>query len=451
MIKRAVCFLLMTAILFTVMNGTAEDSSFKSIVSFLRTSEPLNYRLHIEYGKLPQFDDTRVQQLNNLLKHFSFQGTVANGEKSVTVMLDEEELFSCFEMDFSGKIVSALSTEPQLLYILPDGENQMAGNLPDISLFSFDAEVFDSLDTCLAFFSGLPSGFPEKASSVKTAETIQGFGRTARKTTVIITGEELEAYISEHQSDFSDFSILSELTKIHFDGRQSFSLLFTEEDRLIKISYSGKAGSSTDDMRNVRIDWKTVRNENLEKDDLQIRTPNAQGTRRNNFLLSYEWKTTDEGFQTFTWSAEKDQLAEGKRTRVFSDALMEGNDHRITGVITNKTAASGLTESTEAQISISLLDNNSCNGTLEIIDKKDKIEENRFIIDFDLSDGSAARVSSVQPDIVTVSETEFKGITDRLVSRIVTEMLQLPDEDLLFIKYGIPEGIWKEIVPGINE
>jgi len=244
---------------------------------------------------------------------------------------------------------------------------------------------------------------------------------------------------------------LSELTKIHFDGRQSFSLLFTEEDRLIKISYSGKAGSSTDDMRNVRIDWKTVRNENSEKDDLQIRTPNAQGTRRNNFLLSYEWKTTDEGFQTFTWSAEKDQLAEGKRTRVFSDALMEGNDHRITGVITNKTAASGLTESTEAQISISLPDNNSCNGTLEIIDKKDKIEEKRFIIDFDLSDGSAARVSSVQPDIVTVSETEFKGITDRLVSRIVTEMLQLPDEDLLFIKYGIPEGIWKEIVPGINE
>ena len=79
------------------------------------------------------------------------------------------------------------------------------------------------------------------------------------------------------------------LQELSFRGKQKVQLLFDEEDRLLKAQYSGQAGREEKPLRNVRLEWKCLRNEMERKDELTLRTPAVDGSERSNWTMSRSW------------------------------------------------------------------------------------------------------------------------------------------------------------------
>ena len=447
--KKIILVFFSIILLSCTLSGSFAISALRAAVGFLKTDIPLKYCIRVQFEKLPQFDEIRIQQLNTLLNHFEFAGTLDEYESSLTVRLDGKDCFTYTEMTHGDAIIRSLSSDPEKLYLLPDDSGWAKEDIGEFSALlnpvTRSIDGFLSLDSYRFFFSQLPSLFPGKSSSAAILERYRDYGDAVMKVSVVLTGNDLNEYFSNHKEDYAGMDFYPNPWDFVFENRQSFVLLFTEDGQLIKINYSGQARFREGDTRNIRIDWKTVRGDSLEKDEFELRTPNADGTRRDNFLLTYVWQMSDDGSEAVTWSAETDHVADGIRTRTFDNAELLTADRLLTGKCTETIASKGINTSTEIQFSISTPMDNTYSGTLEIISKKDKIEKDRIIFDFEFVSGNTAEVSAIQPEIHTFSEAEYASFRDQLFINLMYDILQLPAEDITFLKYGIPDEEWDKL------
>ena len=423
------------------------------ILSFGR-EKPVSFQLHAEIIKLPQFDEVRTEKLNRLLKHIDFAGIIDPYLSEITMMIDGTEMFSLFETGFSEKQDTVLATEPGHYYLVPSGQlfptPFRSGSMESIDILLRNRSILSSLDEFASFFCQLPQDFPEKSSQVKILEKYKDYGTAVKRVSINLSGEEFTDYIQKKAGTGSAGQTVPDLSRMVFVNRQGFSLLFTEDDRLIKINYSGKAGYSEQDIRTVRLEWKTVRNEFLEKDELVLRTPNSAGTKRNNFILEHSWKRADDGSETFLWNAETDDVAEGARTRRYMKCELASDANGLISGNWSDTVNANREESVKGidLLSIDSADDH-CSGILEIISKKDKIECDRIRITFDLSAEVPVQVSADQPIPEAVSPEQYSALQESVLRKIVVAMMDFPESDLIFLKEGIPDESW-DMIKGTN-
>ena len=242
----------------------------------------------------------------------------------------------------------------------------------------------------------------------------------------------------------------SELSSYHpedlvFSGRQDFELLINDRGGILKIRYGGTAGLSEEDLRTVRLEWKTIRSEETDRDELSLRTPNSGGTKRNNFLLEHTRKMNEDGSESFLWKAEKDILAEGIRSREMTNWSAKTTGACITGLFTVDMTTKGNQTGKEIKYDISIHPSDHYSGILEIISKKDKIENGQFNVFFDLSKETAEMVKNQLSEMNAASET-YSGIQQRLARTILAELVQFPAEDLGFLIQDIPEELLEKIL-----
>ena len=157
-------------------------------------------------------------------------------------------------------------------------------------------------------------------------------------------------------------------------------------------------------------------------------------------------KTEGEGSETFSWSAETDRVSDGTRTREFSKVSLHLQDHRIAGTLSELDTSRGKENATEILLDAAAEDGCSYSGTLEIIRKKDKIENEKWLIRFDLSKAVPGQSVSRISEMIPLDNVSPQDIQDRLTSAVVRRLMKLPSEDLSFLKDGIPENLWQEIL-----
>ena len=440
-----------------VMNLSAvEASAFRDTLSFIKNNQSVDFSIDAEIFKLPQFSEERTEHVNRLLKHFSLKGSVDDKHTEVSLFLDGDALFSYMELYGTGTAKSVIYTDPEhycsindYTGFFPDERSSVGHHLDSVYQM---IGILDTLDEAAVFVSRMPSFFPEKTNTVKTqTQTFRDYGKTVKKTTITLTGEELNDFYLENFGLFPFSAISLPSDRLYFEGRQSITLYLTEDDIPVMIYYSGRAGFHPDDIRTVRIDWKTVRKESLEKDELQIRTPNINGTKRNNVLLSYVWNNKGEGNETVEYSVETDTVENGLRTRAFSELSLNISEGIISGSYNDKVLSGGITHITERIISASVPSEGRCNGTLEINHKNDKIEKDHFLLRFDLSPGIFSQVSSIQPDFNSAEGDSFSDFFSSLYAGIIRKVLMLPEEDIILIKEGIPDELWQTVFPYRND
>ena len=450
MIKFTVLF-----IFAVFLTYSAQASLFSDTIDFLEKDIPVSFRILAEAEKLPQFDDNRTAQLNRLLRHLEITGTVDEKNTKVIFNLDNEELFSILECRDEGSKKSILTASGGISY-------HLSGKAEDAEINGFgqkaqadnpllwNQNIFHALDNYHIVFSALPSAFPEHTNSGKISEKYRDYGTAVRKVTVVVHGEELNSYFLNQKESYKEFGLYPDPTRIIFDGRQSFTMYFSADNVLIRIIYTGHAGISADDIRNVRLDWKRIRSSILEKDEIELRTPNSKATKRDNFLLSHILKHDADGNETFTWSAETDRVSDGVRTREFSKASLNIQDNMISGTISECTSSRGKENITELLLNSSVEEEHSYNGTLEIIHKKDKIEMVKWLFRFDLSNLLPLQEASSVSDMISEENVSVQSIQEQLTTAVLRRMLMLPVEDLSFLKEGIPENFWEDILQIAN-
>ena len=221
----------------------------------------------------------------------------------------------------------------------------------------------------------------------------------------------------------------------------------TEEGKALKIRYGGTAGISEGDMRTVRLEWKTVRSDTVDRDEISLRTPDSNGTRRNNLILEHVRRKQDDGKEVFSWKTETDKLENGVRTRCFFQADAEAEPGSMSGNISETIVEKGYTYGNDISFISTADPAERYSGTLEIISKKDKIESGKLKAEFDFSPEIGIRAADMISEPLTVSEKEYDEIRQMMISGILKEIIKLPPQDLDFITEGIPEEAIAQILP----
>ena len=445
--------LILIQLIFFCGFRTASASGIKDMFSLLGGEQTIRAELKVSFEKLPQFDEHRTEQLNRIMKHITFFGMLDTSETGISVSLDGNELFSVCHTEVNGAERNILKTDPERFYIIPEEKRSESYQQNSVSdLFSvFDSisgneKIYKYMESFAAFIEKLPEYFPEQSGTGKTLQKYKDYGNAVLKVTVRISAEELESCIAAHLSDFPE-ACFPDPTGFVFDGRQDFELLMTEEGKALKIRYGGTAGLSESDMRTVRLEWKTVRSDTVDRDEITLRTPDSSGTRRNNLILEHLRRIQDNGKEIFFWKAETDKLEEGIRTRSFFQIDAEGEGDSMSGNISETITEKGYTSGNEISFIANRDSAGHYSGILEIISKKDKIESGKLKATFILSPESGIQAADMHSEPEPVSEKEYAEIRRILISGILKEIIKLPPQDLVFLTEGIPEEAIAQILP----
>ena len=424
------------------------SSGIRNLLDRRDDSVPVEFSIQIEFKKLPQFSSERTEQLNKILKHVDFTGFVAETQSELSVRLDREALFTIAEEKKPDSQISILYSGLSDAYILPSEtgiRNHFSAAMEDLVLpVQSQIDHFLLLDDYASLFGKLPAVFPEKTKDTKIAEKYRNYGTAVKRTTLILSGEEVQSFIQENSGRLSG-CIYIPLINLHFESRQTVSLYYTEDGSLIKIVYSGKSGLSEDDMRNVKLEWKTFRTETQDRDDIVLKTPNAGNTKRNNIILSSYRANSDQCAETLQWKEEKDYLSAGIRTRSLFSADLTLENSLFTGSLSRTDTVRNSSVSEEIFFSCSAAENAFRNGILEINHKKDKIERDCLTVSFDFSSKGVPVVSDSRPEMKTLTEKEYKEMLQSVFSGVLKKLLMLPEEDLGFLKDGIPDDLWNTV------
>ena len=431
----------------------ASASGIKDLIRFFSGEQAVRFEMNVSFDKLPQFDEHRTEQLNRILNHITFYGILDTAEISLSAALDGNEMFTVCRQETSGAEQNILKTDPEHSYIIPEDKSNESSQLNSISGFlsisgsmSGNEKICSSMEYYAAFIEKLPDCFPEQSGTGKTLQKYKDYGTAVTKVTVRISAEELGACIKEHLAEFPEHCFPDPSVFV-FTGRQDFELLLTEEGKALKIRYGGTAGLSEDDMRTVRLEWKTVRSEAVDRDEISLRTPDSKGTRRNNLILEHVRRKQDDGKETFFWKSETDKLEDGIRTRIFfqTDAVEENGS--IAGSISETIIEKSTTTGNDINFTVRADSSDQYSGTLEIISKKDKIESGKLKVSFGFSPESGARAADIPYEPEPVNENEYNEIRITMISRILKEITKLPPQDLVFLTEGIPEDALVQILP----
>ena len=440
--------------LFLAGPGFAAASCILDFLSFFDSGNQIAFDMSGEFTKLPQFDEQRTEKLNKLLRYLSFSGYVSGPESRLTVYLDQDELFSLAETENNGSRQRILSADDSHRYILSEmatnesdggSSEQLFAKIP--GTVAEQAAIYNTLQSFSAFFAHLPELFPEQSGSAKILEKYKDYGTAVKKITIRLTSEDLSSCIQKYWKVFSAGNSCVDPTKMFFSGRQDVELLVTEEGRPLKIRYGGAAGISENDLRTVRLEWKTVRSETVDRDELTLRTPDSSGTKRNNLILEQLRRKTDDG-ETFFWKTETDDLSDGVRTRgaVQCDIQVD-EEGTLTGSITDNTVIQGMTTGEELVFECSGNPENQYAGTLEIITKKDKIVRGGVKLNFRVSPIAGVSTADSLHDAAALTSYALSELTQQISEKVLKAFMKLAPEDLLFLTEEIPEASIRSIFP----
>ena len=447
--RKRILAAVLAAVLAAACMANAGASGIRELIRFAGSGEPVGYEFTAAFEKLPQFDGNRTDQLNRLLRHFVFSGVLDTRETTLSVSLDGESLFTVSETEVGGKTTRMLACDPDTNIIIP-GEKTDTDTIVSVEGYRSVSEnlcIYTVLEEYALFFGQLPDLYPELSGSGKILEKYKDYGTAVKKTNIRFTENEWAACVRKYAPEIPEGTNIPDLRKMYFEGRQDVELLLKEDGSVLKIRYGGKAGISEDDMRTVRLEWKTVRAESVERDELSLRTPDSNAARRNNLLLDHTWRKGEDGTETFSWKTETDTVYDGIRTRGIAECTMEEADGKISGRWSETVSVKN--ENTVCECAFSSADEpaGGRSGILEIISKKDKIETGRMKADYRLTCTVPAQAGELLPEPKHVSDDEFDEIRGNLTRRILVKLLSLPKEDLLFLTEGIQDETVKTILP----
>ena len=197
----------MTGLILCIQGIGYAAPGIRDALRFLTDEHPVHFSVTAEFGKLPQYDENRTEQLNRIIRHFAFDGYIDSREANLTVLLDGNDLFSLSQTEVGGALRKTLLPDSEHAYLIPEDETAMSESdlfFSDVfSAVKNQINLKSTLETYAAFFESLPDSFPEKTRTADIMEKYKDYGTAVRKVTVHIDAEELSACISEQKEDFA--------------------------------------------------------------------------------------------------------------------------------------------------------------------------------------------------------------------------------------------------------
>ena len=457
-------------------------------------------RLGIEAQAWPPYGEKRIEQLNALIQHLGLtirkNGEVAQIEVTIDgketparmTVKTEETAPETKETDTAetGEAESA-ETGGAEAAASPDAaekggkgtaEADDAGDTETdpygVLKYAESADqahaVWQMLEEGAELIRKIPELIPESCAEKKVKQKLKT-GVAVRSVTVSIQpAEEGEHPLLTLIRNAEESLVRETMKDWEFRGRQRFTLLYDAEGRLLKANYSGRAGESSEQLRNITLEWRLLRTDTEKRDEVTLRTPTVQGSNRDNWIISREWKKGEEG-ETLTFSFESDRKAGNSKVQTKWEGNLSGGE-RLSGEVSRTRKEKNETDKMVLRPDWALQSEKQFSGTLEIIHVSDKIEQEHATLTIAWSaeesgeaaeypaeetepdkDGSGERTdeaelteeekATTETGLKNQSEPTEEDMTAALLRSILT---MIPEEDLGFLKEDIPEKDWQRIM-----
>ncbi len=449
-IRRGGCLLILLIILPAAALGGTIDDLIRMLTRPADGTAALEMRA--EALHVPELGELRTEWLNRLLRHVTFRMRAGEGMQEEVIAVDGRPAIGAVSRTGTDGTAWQFTFDSGTSYSAPEGEMLLAavsGVSADVSRLDYYSEIAVLLDGFYRFFEGLPAAFPESASLSRVNTKYKPYGTAVKKWTIslpddILQSEKMSEYLSKKGMEI----VREYLSNAVLTGRQRLTLLTDENDRLMKVNYTAKAGLSEDDIRNINLDWRCLRGEEGYKDILQLTTP-GQGSRRNNLMITQEMTTDPESGEHYAGSIETDQVENRVRTRIVLSFDLKSTGDTIEGELTEKTTAGN--QKSSAVITISLRKNaqDEYAGSLEIISKLDKIEKDHYRFQLTAGKTDPPEWNNIPARLMT--ETDRERIAENAARAFLNALADVPEEDLQFFLADLPEGVWAGLNTTIDE
>ena len=414
----------------SLLSGDAEDSVLVTL------SSP-------EARFVAAYDENRAIQLNKLIKHLSLEIGIEAKESRLRLFADGHEALSYTVKNGS---VGLFQSELAAVLYPEDRENQETED----ETLRFLTRVFEPLNLCMndlqPVMAGMPEAFSEYTKSMEASLGLSGYGKAVRKILITIPAENAQTTFRDTLISLCpEGEVRTFLSSLVFSGQQKFSFMLDKDGTVLRINYDGKAGLTEEDLRTVSLVWKCLREGNRKKDGLTLKTPSKDGNDRFNITLERDLNPDDPAAPLWKWILEADEKKGQDRTlsQFSMDWSQSGN--MLTGKMTHQINLNGDKSTLTADASLTEGEGGTYSGGLEIAQKKGKIEKDRFSVQISLSPGriTAETVKEEETGMPREVAGQAKENDRR---KLLRALLQLPDEDLLFLFHGLPEEEWQALV-----
>ena len=435
-IRRFFALLLLFAFLF----GSAGASGLTELrdTFFAESFSAKEMTLTAEILKRPELSVERAESLNRLMKHIVFRIRTDGSVLEISLEADGIPGPSVTVFEEDGKTLYAFSADPDHLFCYPEGKSFFSDPSTDMLERIGECEqVILLLDEFYSCFSRMYLDTAQTASRSKIQTKFRDYGTAVQRSALSFTDEafrELTGRLNEGETDWPRAAGF--LSGFVFSGRQRFTFLADENDRLMKVNYTGVAGESEDHLRNVNLDWKCLRGDVSLSDTLTLTTPVTRGSDRDNYTVRREWSFAPDAPERLECHIEKDRVRERVRMRTQTDILLESEQENVTGSITESVISGSEKSSSAVSLSMCQEGPEEYKGTLEFTHELDKIETEHLRFVFSVSSCDPLPVS--RREIITAEGDAEKTLTDRMSAELLRMLIHLPQEDLDYLLKDLP-------------
>ena len=458
--RRAMTLFLLILMLFVFCTISFCESATDLAERFLKGSEEYSVRFGIQFSHLNPFDEKRTDELNSLLKHFSFNANQSKDHSEYRILCDEKKLAGVSIKE--GEINQYLfSFDPDHIY---KTHNDLFFQTQDPFVEKID--MFRMIPDTAQALMQLPDVFPQLTHEEKIKTKIKNAGTAFIKRTVTFTRQSVsEGILDEWGKNFLKSSVPCLGENLFFTDRQQIILFLDENDHLLKANYSGKAGVIPDQPFKISLVFSAVENNNRKYRDISLRCNAEKG---NDYLyIHYVSEEKPEQFsdsadvypESTIYSAELScDWRENKiKRKYFIEAnLFSTREGLLTGDIEMKKESEGNKMQIHFTPEIEWQADDKINGSTLVAVKDQNGIQSEFSLSF-LIDSSAEEQlwpETVFVDLDKISEAEKKQLEEnlslKLSSSFLKTVLHLPEQDLLFLSDGINPENWLSVLAVIT-
>lgn len=435
--------------------------SFLPMVSnWILDDMPLELTVSADVTAYAPFDEERLPQLSNLLKHLALRVTwqplMGETQSTVSVLVDGLDALTLGQQaSFSGTMLQ-LSSLPGVTYL---GDNPAAALLGTSveapTLYGLDGSESAWLTEGFALLNGCQDALkPYLTEEVSVQTNIKDMGTAAVRQDYTVSKDDA-ASLPLLLADVCPEGRLKELiARLTFSGKQTLRVYRREDGVALRMEWKGKCGTDADHLRDVTLTWRLRRDGTAYRDELSLKSPAVSGSDRNTLSWNCVIQPDKKGQLTmkgdFSYATTLDKQKTSLSGSFDLTNAAADNDSHITGTAVLERQLPGEDETTSLSFAPDLYvagDANIpvINGDVTVTEKRGKNVENAAVLSLRLTRTgyTSWQMRDVTVDLSLMTEEELAAareeVAQSVAAALLVRLLRLPREDLDYLLHDLPE------------
>lgn len=303
------------SLLILMMSGALADAPFLMHSNgWNLDGTPLDVVLKADVTTHMPFDDDRLAMLIPLLDIMSLRVVQGEDEGLVTIGIAGQDALT---LQYRGTSAQ-LSSTPEVTYTAEGdpiavllGEGVSFPGMYEALELSPDGESL--LQDGRALMEQIPQVFEANGKKKQNSINISGYGKSAYIIDYTFTAAKLADMQEMLMNACPDGWLRDIIGGLTFTGKQTVRMYFSSDDVILRMEYNGACGPEGA-QRTVKLVWKQLHNDEVDKDYIELTSPAKTGKNKNNLTFERTVTTNKKGARTivgsFKYTKTKDAITE---------------------------------------------------------------------------------------------------------------------------------------------